>query len=112
MIRGLVPAEIRVEHHRQEQIVAVVDHDELPAGALQRGMVNEVFLGAMRTDVALQREFPRDDFFDGDLFVPAVAAVFLFASRLRDFLRTAERAPRLGDGLAWHPSNLSLLGES
>src|SRR5262245_28225723 len=109
VIGGLVPPEIRVEHHRQEQVVAVVDHDKLSAGTLQRGMINEVFFGAVRADFSFQREFSRDDFFDGDFLVPAVAAVLLFASRLRDLLRTAERAPRLGDGLAWHPSNLSPL---
>ena len=102
VVGRLVPAEIRIEHHRQEQIVPVVDDDQLTAGALQRRVVDQVLLGAVRADVALQRELARDDLFDGDLLVPAVAAVLLFAARLGHFLRAAQRAPRLDDRLAWH----------
>ena len=75
VVGRLVPAEVRVEHQRQEQVVAVVDDDQLAAGTLQRGVVDQVFLGAVRADVALQRELARDDFLDRDLLVPAVAAV-------------------------------------
>ena len=57
-------------------------------------MVDEVLLGAVRADIALQRELARDDLFDGDLLVPAVATVLLFASRLGDLFRTAKGAPR------------------
>ena len=49
----------------------------------------------MRADVALQRELARDDFFDGDFLVPAVAAILFLAARLGDFLGAAQRAPRL-----------------
>ena len=106
VIGGLVPREARVQHHRQEQVVAVVDDDELAAGALERRVVDEVFLGAVGADVALQRELARDDLFDRDLLVPAVAAVALLAARLGDFLRAAQRAPRLGHGLSGHRSEL------
>ena len=97
---ALVPAEARIQHQRQEQVVPVVDDDELPAGALQGGVVDEVLLRAVRADVALERELARDDLFDGDLLVPAVAAVLLLAAGLRDLLGAAEGAPGLGDGLA------------
>jgi hypothetical protein len=36
----------------------------------------------VRADVALQRELARDDFFDRDFLVPAVAAVLFLAARL------------------------------
>ena len=81
-MRRLVPREIGIEHQCQEQVVPIVHNDELSAGALERGMIDEIFLGAVRADVALQRELPRDDLFDGDFLVPTVAAVFLFAPRL------------------------------
>jgi len=45
-------------------------------------VINEVLLRAVRADVSLQRELARDDLFDRDLLVPAVAAIFLFAARL------------------------------
>src|SRR6185503_10240925 len=83
-------------------IVAIVDNDELTAGALLRGVVDEILFGAVRADVAFEREFAGDDLFDGDFFVPAVAAVLLFPSRLRHLFGAAERAPRFGDRLAWH----------
>ena len=98
MIRLFVPGEAGIQHHRQKQVVAVVDHDELPAGALQGGVVDEVFFGAVGADVALQGEFPRDDLLDGDLLVPAVATVPLVAAGLGDLLRAAERAFGLGHG--------------
>src|SRR5687768_5669670 len=34
VIRGLVPSEVRIDHHRQKQVVAVVDDDQLSARAL------------------------------------------------------------------------------
>src|SRR4030095_1436224 len=33
MVGGLVPREARIEHHRQKEVVAVVDDDELTTGA-------------------------------------------------------------------------------
>ena len=39
---------------------------------------------------------------DGDLLVPAVAAVFLFTTRLGHVFRVAQRAANLLDGLAGH----------
>ena len=93
VIRLVVPHEGRVEQQRQEQIVAVVDDQELADGALLRRVIDEVLLGAVRADVALERELARDDVLDGDLLVPAVAAVALVAARLGDFLRAAQRAP-------------------
>src|SRR5262245_28276842 len=109
MISRLIPPEIRVEHHREKQIVPVIDHDQLSTRTFERRVINQVLLSAVGTDIAFERKLARDDFFDGDLLVPAVAAVFLFASRLRDFLRTAERAPRFGNGLAWHtPKSITL----
>ena len=95
VVGGLVPRERRIQHHRQEQVVAVVDDNELSAGALEGRMINEVFLGAVRADVALERELAGDDLFDRDLLVPAVAAVALLAARLRDFLGAAQRAALL-----------------
>ena len=50
-------------------------------------MVDEVLLGALGADVALQREFLGDDLLDGDLLVPAVPAVALVAARLGDKAR-------------------------
>src|SRR6266481_8888642 len=102
MVRRLVPSEIRVERHREEEIVAVVDDDQLPAGTLERGMVNEVLLGAVGADVPLQRELVRDNFFDRDFLVPAVAAVLFLAAGFGNLLRAAECAPRLGDRLPGH----------
>jgi hypothetical protein len=106
VVRGLVPRERGVEHHRQEQIVAVVDDDELTARAFLGGVVDEVFLRAVGADIAFQREFTRDDFFDRDLLVPAVAAVLLLAARLRDVLGIAERAANLRDGFPGHTLRL------
>ena len=77
VIRRLVPDERRVEHQRQEEVVAVVDHDQLAERALLRRVIDEVLLGAVRPDVALERELARDDVLDRDLLVPAVAAVAL-----------------------------------
>src|SRR5712691_3747673 len=57
MIGRIVPPEIRIERQGQEQVVSVVDDDQLSAGALERRMVDEVLLRAVRADVALQREF-------------------------------------------------------
>ena len=88
----LVPREVRINRHRQEQIVAVVDDDDLADRTLLRGVIDEVFFGAVRADVALQREIARDDFFDRNLLVPAFAAVAFFAARLRDFLGAAQGA--------------------
>ena len=81
-----------IEQQRQEQIEAVVDDMQLADGALLRRVIDEVLLGAVRADVALERELARDDVLDGDLLVPAVAAVALVAARLGDFLRAAQRA--------------------
>src|SRR3954453_2945986 len=108
VIRRLVPFEARVEHHRQEQIVAVVDDDELPARALQGGVIDEVLLRAVRADVALEGELARDDAFDGDLLVPAVAAVLLLTARLGHFLGIAQRATHLLDRLAGHQVIVSI----
>ncbi len=55
------------------------------------------FSVAVRPDVALDREVSRDDFFDRDFLVPAVAAVLLLAVRIRDFFRAAERTPDVGN---------------
>src|ERR1041385_2227088 len=95
VIRRLVPRERRIEHHRQEQVVSVVDDDQLAAGALQRRVIDEVLLRAVGADVALERELARDDLFDRDFLVPAVAAVFLLAARLGNLFRAAQRAARL-----------------
>src|SRR5690606_39401941 len=98
VIGGVLPAEVGVEDEREEQVVAVVHDDQLTAGTLQRGVVDEVLLGAVRPDVALQGELARDDLFDGDLLVPAVAAVLLVTAGLGDVLRSAEGTARTGDG--------------
>src|SRR5688500_8939075 len=92
VIGGLVPREARIEDHRQEEVVAVVHDDQLAAGALERRMVDQVFLGAVRPDVALQRELAGDDLLDRDLLFPAVTAIALLAARLRDVLGATERA--------------------
>ena len=97
VVGRLVPAERRVEHQRQEQVVAVVDHDQLAAGTLLGRVVDQVFLRALGADVALDRELAGDDLFDRDFLVPAVAAVFLLAARLRDLFGAAQRAARLDD---------------
>ena len=36
VVRGLIPREAGIEHHREKQIVPVVDDDELAAGPLHR----------------------------------------------------------------------------
>src|SRR5207247_1925229 len=102
VVGRLVPAEIRVEHQRQKQVVPVVHDDELSAGALLRRVIDQVLLRAVRADVTLQRELARDDLLDGDFLVPAVAAILLLAPRLRNLFRAAERASRFDDCLAWH----------
>ena len=104
MIGRIVPAEIRIEHQRQKQIVPVVDDNQLAAGAFEGRMVDEVFFGAVRADVAFEGELARDNFFDGDLLVPAVAAVLLLAARLGDVFGAAQRAPRLGHRFSGHAS--------
>src|SRR5262249_51042362 len=62
------------------------------AGTLDGRMVDQVLLGAVRADVALERELARHDLFDGDLLFPAVAAVAFLAAWFRHFFRAAERA--------------------
>ena len=47
-------------------------------------------------------ENARDDVLDGDLLVPAVAAVFLLAARLGHLFRAAQHAACLHDGLSRH----------
>src|SRR5262245_12609698 len=106
VIGRLVPAEVRIEHEREKQVVPVVDDDQLATGALERRVIDQVFLGAVRADVTLQRKFAGDDFFDGDLLVPAVATVLLLALGLGDILGAAKGTPRLGDRLAGHVVNL------
>ena len=90
VIRLVVPHEGRIEHQRQEQVVAIVEHEQLADRPLLGGVVDEVLLGAVRADVALERELARDDVLDGDLLVPALAAVAFVAARLGDFLVAAE----------------------
>src|SRR5688572_17277376 len=103
VIGGLVPREVGIQRHRQEEIVAIVDHDEHAARALLGGMVNQVLLGAVRPNVAFERKLTGDDLFDGNLLVPAVATVPLFALWLRHFLRAAQGAARLlGNRLPGH----------
>jgi hypothetical protein len=104
VIGRLVPAEVRVQHQRQEQIVPVVHDDELSAGALLRGVVDQIFLSAVGADIALQGEVAGDDFLDRDFLVPAVAAVFLFAARFGHLFGAAQRAPRFHDRLTRHGS--------
>ncbi len=67
-------------------------------------MVDEILFRAVRADVAFEREVARDDLFDGDFLVPAVAAVLLLAPRLGDLFGAAQRASRLDDRLAGHES--------
>src|SRR5262245_2714529 len=94
VVRTFVPAEVWIEHHRQEQVVPVVDDDDLSAGALDGGVIDQVLLCAVRADVALERELTRDDLLDRDLLFPAVAAVPLLTARFGDVLRAAEGALR------------------
>src|SRR5262249_55983327 len=89
-----------------EQVVPIVDDDQLPARTLQGRVVDQILLGAVRPDVALECELAGDDLLDRDFLVPAVAAVFLFTAGLGHLFRAAERAPRLDDRLAWHGGNL------
>src|SRR5262245_10498965 len=92
MIGLIVPAERRVEQHRQKQIVTVVDHLNLADGIALRGVEQQLFFGVLRPDVAFQREFARDDFLDRDFLVPARAAVARVAFGLGNVLATAQRA--------------------
>ena len=108
VIRGFVPAEVRVEDHGEEQIVPVVDDEDLAAGAFDGRVVDQVLLGAVRADIALERELAGDDLLDGDLLFPAVPAVALFAARFGDFLRLAQRALRFGE-VRFSRRNLSIL---
>src|SRR6185295_3018010 len=82
--------------------------EELPAGPLDGRVVDQVLLGAVRADVALQGELARDDLLDGNLLVPAVAAVLLLATRLGDFFGAAQRAARLGHRFSGHTSIYNL----
>src|SRR5215213_4994017 len=66
VVRGVIPAEGWEKDERQEQVEAVVDDEQLPAGALDGRVVDEVLLGRVRADVAFQGEFAGDDFLDGD----------------------------------------------
>jgi hypothetical protein len=89
VVRGVIPAESWEKDERQEQVEAVVDDEQLPAGALDGRVVDEVLLGRVRADVAFQGEFAGDDFLDGDFLVPAVPAVFLLAApRILPWRRT------------------------
>src|SRR5688572_27734363 len=97
VIGRLVPPEIRVEDHREKEIVAVVDDDDLSAGALDGRVIDQILLSAVRADVALERKLARDDLFDRDLLFPAVAAVALLAARLRHILGAAECTFRFDD---------------
>src|SRR5688572_8011249 len=97
VISRLVPPEIRVEDHREKEIVAVVDDDDLSAGALDGRVIDQILLSAVRADVALERKLARDDLFDRDLLFPAVAAVALLAARLRHILGAAECTLRFDD---------------
>src|SRR4051812_36520557 len=90
VIGRFVPAEIRIQHQRQKEIVAIVDDDQLAAWALESRMVDEIFLGAMCADVTFERELAGNDLFDRDLLVPAVPAVLFFTSRLGHVFRAAE----------------------
>src|SRR5687767_6800021 len=108
VIRRIVPGKVRINRHRQEQVVAVVDDDDLPDRAFLRRVVDEILLRAMGPNVALQRELAGDDLLDRDLLVPAVAAVPFFAARLRDFLGAAQGATFLvADRLPRHMFNLN-----
>ena len=100
VVGRVVPGEGGVERQREEQVVAVVDDDELAAGALEGRVVDQVLLGAVGADVALQREFLGDDFLDGDLLVPAVRAVALVAAGFGDVLGPAQRALGTVGGLS------------
>ena len=59
-------------------------------------MKDEVFFCVARAQIALDRELARDDFFDGDLLVPARAAVARVAFRFCNVFAAAKRAT--GDG--------------
>ena len=89
VVGGLIPRKRRIQHHRQKEVIPVVDDNQLATGALYGRVVDQVLLRAVRADVAFQRELTRDDFFDGNLLVPAVTAVAFFAARLGDFLGAA-----------------------
>src|SRR5688572_26606881 len=92
MIGRLVPGKGGVEDHGQEQVVAVVDHDDLPARPFQGGMVDEVLLGAVCPDVALERELARHDFLDRDLLFPAIPAVAFLTPGFGHLGRAAQGA--------------------
>src|SRR4029453_1980010 len=69
-------------------------------------MIDEVFLGAVRADVALQGELTCDDLFNRNLLVPAVATVAFFAARLGHFLGAAQGAAGfLVDRLSRHSAD-------
>src|SRR5262249_23204080 len=95
-----------IERDGQKQVVAVIDHQQLTDGALLSRVVDEVFLGAVRADVPLQRELARDDVFDRDFLVPAIAAIALVAARLGDIFRAADPAAHTFGGLTGHVSRL------
>jgi hypothetical protein len=54
-------------------------------------------------DIALEGELTRDDFFDGDLLVPAIAAVFFLASRFGHLFGAAQRTTNVGYRPSGHP---------
>src|SRR5690606_4846137 len=105
VVGRVVPVEDRVEQQRQEQVVAVVDHLELGDRTLLRRVEDEVLLGTLGADVALDRELAGDDVFDRDLLLPALAAVTFVAARVGDFTRAAQRAPQRLCNLPGHSAN-------
>src|SRR5688572_13967427 len=54
VIRLFIPAKRRIEQHRQKEVEAVVDDDDLAAGTLLGGVVDEVFFGAVGADIPLE----------------------------------------------------------
>ena len=82
MVGGLIPPEVRIQDHREKQIVTVVDDENLAARPLDCRVIDQVLLGAVSADVPLERELPGDDLLDGDLLFPAVSAVALLTARL------------------------------
>ena len=97
MVGRFVPPEVRVQDHRQEQVVAVVYDENLAARSFDGRVVDQVLLGAVGADVPLEGELAGDDLLDRDLLFPAVAAVAFLAARLRDFFRLSEGALRFGN---------------
>jgi hypothetical protein len=56
-------------------------------------VIDEILLSVLRADIALEFELTCDDFFDGNLLIPAVRTIAGLAARLGHLLNATECTP-------------------